>query len=148
MTNFLENGRFLIPNKASSVWITDPCDPGIFCLNFASALPKMVYSAGVAGHYFNFGEGVRFSSGEPLRATFSAAADVVTFAEKQIVEMVYIYGIPAEKLLSWTPPARRDDVDEAKLLTVWPVPRADIAELIPLENTETHPETTNSLRIR
>ena len=142
MTNYLEDSRMLIPNKGATICITEPDDAenvGIFALNFASVLPRHVYSTGVAGHYFNFGEAVKVSKGEPLRVQFAAAGDACVYAVKQVGQMVYLYGITIESLIGWTPPARKDDIDEARLLSTWPVPRADIVDLTPLADTETHP---------
>ena len=52
--DYLEGGRFLMPNKASCVLVKDLTEPSILTLNFASVLPKNVYSTGVCGHVFNF----------------------------------------------------------------------------------------------
>ena len=139
MVDFLENGRILVPNKSGSVLIEDPKHPAVLALNFASVLPSMLYSTSVPGHYFNFGEPARFSDGEPHRVEFKAAGDVCSFFTKQVGENVYLYGTKMDRFIEWTPPARKDAVDETPNLALYQVPREDIVSMKVLTNTETHP---------
>ena len=72
--NFVGEGRFLIPNKASligTIGVED--EPSVKLLQVASCEMKKTYSAGVPGHFFVFGEEPLFSTGEPMRANFKEA---------------------------------------------------------------------------
>ena len=49
--HLIEEGRTLIANKAAPIFISsEPEEPAIFCLNYASVLEKNTYNSGVLGH--------------------------------------------------------------------------------------------------
>ena len=125
--NFVGEGRFLIPNKASLIGtIGVEEEPAVKMLQVASSEMKKTYSAGVSGHYFVFGQEPLFSTGEPMRANFKEAEDAVIFCFKQTGEITYLYGITVPNLKEWTPPrAAIDKVDESGLLQTWKATHSD-----------------------
>ena len=139
MTDYLKDGRRLLPNKAAPVM--RPSDMEIFVVGGASYVPGMLYHAGVPGHYFNFGEKVIIADGAPLLLTFNAADPVVSILLKQAGDNVYAYGITVPKLIQFNskPPPRQEVIDPAAYLGLFKVPRDDVSSATPLQDTETHP---------
>ena len=140
--SYIAPGRILIPNKASVVpLIGVEEDPSIKVLQIASVFAKKTYSVpGVLAHYIVFGSDKIISTGEPMRVNFDAAEDAVVFCYKVTGKIVSFYGITIEALIAWVPPkAVKEVIDESGLLQTWKSTHADIKELVPLVNTETHP---------
>jgi hypothetical protein len=140
--NLLAAGRLLIGNKATPVGtIGVEEEPSVKVLQVASVVANNTYKVGgVLAHYIVFGkESVEFSDGKPMRANFGEAEDAIVFAFKLSGKVVYLYGITVPALIAWKPPAKATDpIDETGLLQSWKATHADILELVPLVNTETH----------
>jgi hypothetical protein len=138
--NFLAAGRVLIANKATPIGtIGGGEDPAAKFLQVASVVADATFAVGILGHYFTFGHRPLVSTGAPLRANFKEAGDAVIFMFKQAGTTTYLHGITVEALIAWKPPARAGDmVTEDGLLQTWKCNHADLAELVPLQNTATH----------
>ena len=129
----------IIPNKAASYGISSDEEPSLLMLQWASAKPGTTYSAGVLGHYFSFGVMPEFTDGEPMMAVFKETNNAVIVGVKQAPSgATYFYGITVDKLIEWKPPSRLEVVDEMALFSLWKTNHADIEEVVPLKNTETH----------
>jgi hypothetical protein len=139
MVNYLRDGRQLIPNKAAPVML--PSDEEVLTSNFASYKPGHLYHAGVHGHYFNFGDPVEIFPGGGLRISFTGADPVVAFLTKQAGTNVYGYAVTVPKLIDFAkkPPPRAETIDPAAYFGLFQSSRADITEMVDLEDTETHP---------
>jgi hypothetical protein len=141
MASLLPEGFILIPNKAAVLRITDDVEPSLFLANAATVRGKDIYSAGVLGQYFVFGDSLTVLTGAPLVARFEAADSLVVLAYKLTNGKTYFWGITVPKLIEFAakPPPRSDTIDETALLGIWKVASASVTELTLLENTETHP---------
>jgi hypothetical protein len=140
MANLLPEGFVLIPNKAAVLCITDDVEPSLFLANAATVRGKDIYSAGVLGQYFVFGDSLTVLTGAPLVARFEAADSIVVLAYKLTNGKTYFWGITVTKLIEFAakPPTRSETIQEAGLLGIWKVPNASMTELTLLENTNTH----------
>ena len=139
-TNLVGEGRFIIPNKAALLAISSDLDePAVVCANFASVVKKCTYNAGVPGHYFHLGKGAIITSGEPLLAKFKEFEAVILATKLSNAGVAYLYGVPVEKLRDFvqSPPAAKDLVEEAKMLTSWRLPDENLESLSALADTET-----------
>jgi hypothetical protein len=140
MANLLPEGFVLIPNKAAVLRITDDLEPSLFVANAATARGKDIYSAGVLGQKFVFGDSLTVLTGKPLCAHFVAADKVAVLAYKITNGNTYLWGITVPKLIDWAgkPPSRSQTIQETALFGTWKVPNMSVTELTLLENTETH----------
>ena len=141
MTNLLPAGFVLIPNKAAVLRISEDVEPSLFLANAATVRGKDIYSAGVLGQYFVFGDSLTVLTGKPLVASFAAADPVAVLAYKLSNGNTYLWGITVPKLIEWAgkPPARSETVAETAMFGCFKLPNASVTGLALLENTETHP---------
>ena len=123
MAEMVGPGRIIVPNKAAPLAITSDTEPALFVLNFASVQQGRMFSAGVLGHYFVFGEEPYISSGGPLLTKFKDdSGDRVIMAVKLASNGApWFYGVTVEKLIEFAdkPPARKDKLQEAAWLQSW-----------------------------
>ena len=104
-------------------------------------MPGKLYTAGVAGHYFNLGEKVLIADGSPLLASFTAAEPVAVVLLKQAGDNIYLWGVTVPKLIEFMgspPTAAKGTIEPEKYFGLFKVPRADITSLTVLKDSETH----------
>ena len=111
-------------------------------VSIVSVVPEMMIKSAERGVYFCLAGG---DGDAPRRATlpllgkFGAIDNVIFLATRETPIGTYLLGVPVDTLLSWTPPAATQLIEEDKFFWSGKMPHVDLQELTEVENTATHP---------
>jgi len=103
-----------------------------------SLIPEMMIKRAEHGVYFCLEQPLRAKL--PLLGKFKAIDNVIFLAAQERPMGTYLWGVPVDPLLNWTPPKGTALIEEDKLFWSAKLPHADVAELAEIENTVTHPQ--------
>jgi len=103
-----------------------------------SLIPEMMIKSAEHGVYFCLEQPLRAKL--PLLGKFKAIDNVIFLAAQERPMGTYLWGVPVDPLLNWTPPKGTALIEEDKLLWRAKLPHADVTELAEIENTVMHPQ--------